>query len=146
MATPRTIRTRAFQTLFELDARAGEQPDPTRDVDDDLTDAERKKASDLARAAWLDREAADTVMEMLAPEWPARRQAAVDRSILRLAHYEMTRTETPPKAAVNEAVELAKRFSTEKSPAFVNALLDKVLKRVLEERRVINAPAPEDAP
>ncbi|MEO0715978.1 MAG: transcription antitermination factor NusB, partial [Planctomycetota bacterium] len=59
---------------------------------------------------------------------------------------EMTRTETPPKAAVNEAVELAKRFSTEKSPAFVNALLDKVLKRVLEERRVLETPPSEDAP
>lgn len=144
MATPRAIRTRAFQTLFELDARLGEQPDPSRDQDDDLTDTERKRAADLARSAWLDRDAADTVMEMLAPEWPARRQAAVDRAILRLAHYEMTKGDAPPKAVVNEAVELAKRYSTEKSPAFVNALLDKVLQRVLAERRVGESAAEQE--
>ena len=70
-------------------------------------------------------------MTELAPYWPTHRQAAVDRAILRLAHYEMMSGQTPPKVVVNEAVELAKRFSTERSPSFVNALLDKVLKDVL---------------
>ena len=50
---------------------------------------------------------------------------------MRLAHFEMTSGRTPPKVAVNEAVELAKSFSTERSPAFINGLLGKVLKRVL---------------
>jgi N utilization substance protein B len=55
----------------------------------------------------------------------------VDRAILRLAHFEMTSGKTAPKIVVNEAVELAKRYSTERSPSFINALLDKVLKEVL---------------
>jgi N utilization substance protein B len=73
-------------------------------------------------------------MLKLAPDWPAHRQGAVDRCILRIAHYEMTSGRTPPKVAVNEAVELAKEFGSERSPAFVNGLLDKVLKRVLAEQ------------
>ena len=68
------------------------------------------------------------------------RQPAVDRALLRLAYYEMTSGTTPPKAAVSEAVKLAKEFSTEKSPAFVNAILDKLLKKVLED-----APVPAEA-
>ena len=87
----------------------------------------------LSRAlrAWEHRAEADRVTAELAPDWPAHRQAAVDRTILRLAHEEMTRGDAPPKVVVNEAVDLAKQFSTERSPAFVNALLDKILKRTM---------------
>lgn len=88
---------------------------------------------ELALAAFGDRRAADQAVRELAPTWPAHRQPGVDRAILRLAHYEMTSGVSQPKVAVNEAVELAKRYSTERSPAFVNGVLDKVLKRVLRE-------------
>jgi N utilization substance protein B len=134
MATPRDIRRLAFQTLFQLDARADLD---AADVLDSLENAgdfspkDRAKAFGLARSAYDDRDAADKAMLELAPTWPAHRQAAVDRAILRLAHYEMTRAGVHPTIAVSEAVELAKEFSTEKSPAFVNGLLDKILKRVL---------------
>ena len=88
----------------------------------------------LARAAFADRTTADKELTKLAPDWPTHRQAAVDRAILRLAHYEMTSGTAPPKAALSDAVELAKLFSTEKSPGFVNALLDNVLRRIHAER------------
>jgi transcription antitermination protein NusB len=137
MATPRAIRRFAFQLLFQIDARGGvDNPAALlADIEESetLTPSERDKAAKLALNAYADRTAADAVMAELAPTWPAHRQAAVDRSILRLAHYEMTKGATNPKIAVNEAVELAKAFSTEKSPAFVNGLLDKVLKRVLAQ-------------
>lgn len=100
------------------------------------TPGEIKKAFLIASAAFADRAAADAFMTEAAPTWPAHRQAAVDRSILRLAHWEMTSPEAAevhPKIVVNEAVELAKTFSTEKSPAFINGLLDKLLKQVLKE-------------
>ncbi|MBZ0172227.1 MAG: transcription antitermination protein NusB, partial [Phycisphaerales bacterium] len=74
---------------------------------------------------------ADAEFEALAPDWPPRRQAAIDRAILRLGHFEMVSGRTPPKVVVNESVELAKAFSTDRSPAFINGLLGKVLKRVL---------------
>jgi N utilization substance protein B len=52
----------------------------------------------------------------------------VDRNILRLAVWELTNADTPPKVVIDEAIELAKCFSTEQSPAFVNGVLDAVLK------------------
>ncbi|HMN39238.1 MAG TPA: transcription antitermination factor NusB [Phycisphaerales bacterium] len=141
MSTPREVRRLAFQILYQLDAigpghDAAEVLATLAEDDEEAgryTAAERQKAFTLASEAYTDRAAADAFMNEAAPGWPAHRQAAVDRAILRLAHYEMTSGKTPPKIAVNEAVELAKVFSTEKSPAFVNGLLDKVLKKVLGE-------------
>jgi N utilization substance protein B len=134
MATPREIRRSAFQVLFQLDARGAADAEAIRDslsADEGMSAKDREKAFALGLDAYQARHAADKELEALAPTWPAHRQAAVDRAILRLAHYEMTSGKTAPKIAVNEAVELAKEFSTDRSPAFVNGLLDKVLKRVL---------------
>lgn len=135
MANPREIRRLAFQTLFQIDARGGaddiESLRQAMEESDDFTVSEQDRAMKLALNAYSDRAAADAVMLELAPTWPVHRQAAVDRAILRLAHYEMTVAGINPKVVVNEAVELAKGFSTEKSPAFINGLLDKVLKRVV---------------
>lgn len=148
MSIARDIRRLAFQVLFQLDARGEADMDVVRaaaheDAVEDLSPADRDRAVSLALAAYADRRSADDAMRELAPTWPASRQPAVDRAILRLAHYEMTSGRTNPKIAVNEAVELAKRFSTDRSPAFVNGLLDKVLKRVLAEG---GARAGADAP
>ena len=137
MATPRDIRRLAFQTLFQLDARGGADAETIRDSlggAGDFTDSERAKAFDLAMAAYADRARADAAMLALAPDWPAYRQAAVDRALLRLAHHEMGSRRTPPKVVVNEAIELAKEFSTDRSPKFINGLLDKILKQVMSEQ------------
>lgn len=83
-------------------------------------------ALELARAAWSQREQADRAIAAITPAWPTHRQPIIDRNILRLAHFEMTAGRTPPKLAINEAVELAKAFSTEKSPMFINGVLDKI--------------------
>lgn len=103
------------------------------------------RAIDAAMDAWAHRAEADAAIALLAPEWPAHRQAAVDRCILRLSHRAMMTTPDVAKAVVNEAVELAKVFSTEKSPAFVNALLDKVLKSSIKDSTPA-ATAETDAP
>jgi transcription termination factor NusB len=101
-------------------------PDRGRQADRARQDARRLHDRD-ARAA------ADKEFTMLAPEWPAHRQPAVDRAILRLAHYELTLGRTPAKLVLSEAIELARHFSTDKSPAFVNGLLDKVYRRIHPE-------------
>ena len=144
MARPREIRRLAFQALFQLDAHGGEVAslEASCGEAEGLEARDVRKACELARAAYEARKAADEEMERLAPGWPAHRQPAVDRSILRLAHHEMTSGKTAPKVVVNEAVELAKEFGTEKSPAFVNGLLDKVLKRLLRERGAESAADP----
>jgi len=133
MATPRDIRRLAFQALFQLDARPSvDQADVRTGLDaaEGYSDADRRKAFDLATAAFANRHAADAAMLALAPTWPAHRQAAADRAILRLAHYELTVKSLDPNIAISEAVELAKEFSTDKSPAFVNGLLDKIAKQL----------------
>lgn len=72
----------------------------------------------------------DEVIAENATNWSFERIAKVDLSILRLAIYEMKYTDVPQKVAVNEAVEIAKIYSTEKSPKFVNGVLGSVIKKV----------------
>lgn len=151
MSTPRNIRQLAFQALFQLDARGEEDAALIRTALEHLDDgpsaslrpADIDRAFELALAAYRVRRESDTTVVALAPGWPANRQPAVDRAIIRLAHYEMTTGVTPPKVAVNEAVELAKAFGTEKSPGFVNGVLDKVLKQVLAAQGAQSSAAAE---
>jgi N utilization substance protein B len=81
---------------------------------------------DLATLAWEFRDEADAAVAPFAPEWPTHRQPVIDRNLLRLAYYEIIHAGTPPKVAINDAVELAREFGGEKSPGFVNALLDRL--------------------
>lgn len=142
MATPRDVRRLAFQVLFQLDALGEHEAEALRagleaaceDDPCEFSDGEKSRAFELAHAAFRSRRDADAVTTELNPGWPAHRQPAVDRAILRLAYHEMNTGDISPKIVVNEAVELAKRYSTDKSPAFVNAILDKVLKRTLARR------------
>jgi N utilization substance protein B len=152
MAGPKDIRRLAFQALFQLDARQGGTSADLAGWLDDLAESEnlspkdKHAATEQALAAYAHRAKADAAMAKLAPAWPAHRQAAVDRAILRLAYHEMFAGHTPPKVVVNEAVQLAKEFSTERSPAFINGLLDKVLKEVLAAKASAEStPAPGQA-
>jgi N utilization substance protein B len=70
----------------------------------------------------------DAIIVKHADNWRFERLAAIDRAILRLAIHEMNGTDTPPKVILNEAVDLAKKFSSEESGAFVNGVLDAVHK------------------
>jgi len=68
----------------------------------------------------------DALISSHAEHWRLERMPAVDRNILRLAIYEMRHTETPAAVVIDEALELARRFSTEESVQFVNGVLDAV--------------------
>jgi N utilization substance protein B len=70
----------------------------------------------------------DALISGHAEHWRIERMPAVDRNILRLAIYELRNTETPPAVAIDEALELARRYSTEESVQFVNGVLDAVNK------------------
>lgn len=73
----------------------------------------------------------DERIHHLAPAWPVSQLSAVDRNLLRIAIYEVTvTTTTPPKAAINEAVELAKLYGGESSPRFINGVLGSVMEQV----------------
>ena len=83
-------------------------------------------AKQLLGATLEHQEAIDEQLAALAHNWTLTRMSPTDRSILRLAAAEILHTDTPKPIAVNEAVELAKKFGTKDSPAFVNAILDNV--------------------
>lgn len=69
----------------------------------------------------------DTLLRKVARNWGLERMAVVDRNILRMATWEMLYSrDVPPKVAINEAIELGKRYSTANSGAFVNGILDRI--------------------
>lgn len=70
----------------------------------------------------------DNLISERAKGWRLERMVSVDRNILRLGIYELLFSQIPPEAAINEAVELAKKYGTEKSGSFINGILDRVYK------------------
>jgi N utilization substance protein B len=130
MSKRRKIRELAMQVLFLWDAQDAPDRELAQQIVDDGSDDAEVRAAALGMAAgtWEQRAGIDSRVERFAPQWPPRRQPGVDRSLIRLAIYEMTSTDTPPRVVLDEAIELAKEFSTEHSPAFVNGVLDAVLK------------------
>jgi len=126
------IRELALQVLYQLDARGDESEQALRDALGGAPHGEGTKAEalELARAAWSGRERADALATELAPAWPTTRQPPVDRSIIRLAHCELASGRAPAAVAIDEAIELAKTFGTERSPAFINGVLDRMARRL----------------
>lgn len=147
----RDVRRLAMQVLYQLDAPGTpESPDRQTILDGLDTDfdkqAVREQGVDMALNAWLSHDEADKKVEALSPEWPTHRQPPVDRAILRLAYYEITSGLTPPKVAINEAIELAKQYASEQSPAFVNGILDKLAKaQAGAGEDVVGDPTPTEA-
>lgn len=75
------------------------------------------------------REELDQLLARRADNWSLARMAATDRNVLRLGAFEILYTETPDRVAINEAVELAKRFGSKQSAQFVNGILDRFLQK-----------------
>ena len=150
MLKRRKIRELAMQILFLWDTQQERNEDLARTVDPtpDEDPVTRRQAIDMADGTWNQRQSIDQWLERLAPQWPPRRQPAVDRNILRLGVWELTNSVTPPKVVIDEAIELAKQYSTENSGAFINGVLDSVLKE--HEKLIAETPPPapptEDAP
>ncbi len=119
----RTARKQAFLNLYQSDVNEsplGATMERWRKHRGDL----EEYAVRLARGVEGEREELDAVLSEVSVGWPVHRMSAVDRSILRLALYEMLHVDdVPPDVAVNEAVELAKGFSGEEAPAVVGGVL-----------------------
>ncbi len=113
--------------------QAIELPPPTADEA-----AIRLFADPLIRGTLEYRDEADNVIKKHAKNWDLHRIAAVDRNILRLAIYEMLhRDDIPPVVSINEAVDIAKKFSTQDSGKFVNGILDKVKSELMRPARAV---------
>jgi len=123
----------ALQTLYEYDFRQ-ELGDDSADIDEILARSLSRydeKVGDKAFVEKLTRGVAKNAKELdaqlapVAPEWPLSQIALVDHEILRMAAYELSKMPkiTPPKVAINEAVELGKAFGSENSSRFINGVL-----------------------
>jgi len=110
-----------------------ELPPPTADEA-----AVRLFADPLIRGTLQFRDEADEMIKKHAKNWELHRIAAVDRNILRLAIYEMLhRDDIPPIVSINEAVDIAKKFSTQDSGKFVNGILDKIKGELMRPARAV---------
>jgi N utilization substance protein B len=90
-----------------------------------------KRARELTRMTFEKRAVWDEQIAGVSQRWDVKRMGLVDRNVLRLALHEMSQPEiTPVKVAMNEAIELAREFGAEESPAFVNGVLDAIWRRV----------------
>lgn len=125
---------RAAALAADEKAKWGQQielPPPTADEA-----AVRLFAEPLIRGALENRVRVDDEIKRFAQNWDLHRMAAVDRNILRLAVYEMLfRDDIPPVVSINEAVDIAKKFSTADSGKFVNGILDRVRRELMRPAR-----------
>ena len=100
--------------------------------------ATRLFAEPLIRGTLQHRDAIDEQIKKHVKNWDFNRIAAVDRNVMRLAIYEMLhREDIPPVVSINEAVDIAKKFSTNDSGKFVNGILDKVKGELLRPARIV---------
>ncbi len=100
--------------------------------------AVRLFAEPLIEGTLEHRDEADALIKKHAKNWELHRIATVDRNILRLAIYEMLhREDIPPIVSINEAVDIAKKFSTQDSGKFVNGILDKIRGELMRPSRIV---------
>ncbi len=119
----------ALQILYQDDLNPGHSPAQTDEfLENRLLAAELKQfARSLVAGVRRNRCELDQLLSQTADHWSLGRMAATDRNVLRLGAYEILYAETPDRVAINEAVELAKRFGSRQSAQFVNGILDRLL-------------------
>lgn len=125
-------RTRALvmQSLYEADAVEHSALDVLDDRLSEMSLSQRDAtfARAMLEGIFANSLEIDKIIAEFAPGWPISQMAVVDRNILRMAIYEiMVSQETPPRVAVNEAVELARAFGADSAPRFINGVLGSVM-------------------
>ena len=126
-------RELAMQGLYQLDVQGSDLLEFLGEffIENTGDDSIRKLASDWTRGTWENLAQCDELIVSSTIKWRLSRLSAVDKSILRLAVYQLKFCpDIPPRVVINEAIELAKKFSTAQSSAFVNGVLDAVLKKL----------------
>ncbi len=138
MASRHQSRVVVLQTLFEIDFRERDKNDFEEILNHNMEefykdDADKVYAKDLLDGVLKKQKEIDEIITKAAPEWPIEKIAMVDRNVLRLGLYELIfadKKEVPSKVAINEAIEVAKFFSSETSGKFINGVLGSVYKEI----------------
>jgi N utilization substance protein B len=130
MVTRRLGREQALQALYSIEIGGREPAEVLSEIVDDAADARHRAfVRELVLGTLEYREEADRTVSPLLEGWALERLPTIDRLVLEMGTYELRcRAGTPAAVAINEAVELAKRFSTEDSGRFVNGVLNAVAK------------------
>jgi N utilization substance protein B len=133
--TPRSrARQVALQILYQDDLNPSDD-ETTASLPGDFlaqrlhTDQQMDFAESLILGVRQHRDTLDGILEQAATNWSLARMAATDRNVLRIGAFEILFADTPVRVAIDEAVELAKRFGSVQSAPFVNGLLDKLVER-----------------
>ena len=148
MGSRRKARECALQMLFAADIADAVPDEVLRTYWAELDDSEteevaREFATRLAAGTLANLDALDERIRSRAEHWRIPRMAIVDRNILRLAVYEFLYEPTPRTVAINEALEIARRFSTYEATQFINGILD-AIKRDLDEQQPQEDIEPEE--
>jgi len=126
MGKRRSGRELAFRLLFQCDV-GGQPLEEVIEIartESDATEDVWNFAVELARGAWQQRGELDPIISKYASGWTLERMANADRNLLRLALFEILhRDDIPQSVSINEAVELAKKYSTQDSAKFINGIL-----------------------
>jgi N utilization substance protein B len=130
----RKARETALQFLYQLDVR--DRDDPTAQAVEfwsrhPVDPEARAFAEELVVGTKQNQDKIDGLIAQAAEHWDLERMSAVDRNILRAAVYELLwHPEVPPKVAINEAIEIAKKFGTQESSRFINGVLDRIAREL----------------
>jgi N utilization substance protein B len=136
MSSRRKAREAAVQMLYQMDLCDIDAAQAIALYWQNLGNPEedRSFANELVRGCSESRDALDERIRGVSKHWRLERMSRVDRNIIRLGAYELLHVvEIPRRVTLNEAVELAKRFGNEESPAFVNGVLDRIADDVAKE-------------
>jgi len=149
MGSRRKARECALQMLFAADVASTPGDEVVRTYwrelgDSDIEEPARNFATRLAAGTLANVDALDERIRSRAEHWRISRMAVVDRNILRLAVYEFLHEPTPRTVAINEALEIARRFSTYEATQFINGILD-AIKRDLDEEMPQQNVHPEES-
>ena len=125
-------RELAMQGLYQLDVQGQDLLVTLRKffLENEPDDSIRDLAWEWTKGTWQNLEECDELIVDSTEKWGLSRLCCVDKSILRLSVYQLKFChDIPPKVIINEGIELAKKFSTDKSASFVNGVLDAILKK-----------------
>jgi N utilization substance protein B len=129
-------RSRAREVVLQVLYQHDLNPDQDVDIRRQFVNARLNQnqglvefAKELLDGVVSHRDEIDERLKSIAANWQLSRMARIDRNILRRGAYEILFAETPDRVAINESIELAKRYGNEQSPQFVNGVLDRLMKR-----------------